>query len=140
MAMNYGTPLRNVRAFGSFWIIYGVLQLALGLWLFLFSATAALMCGALLVRVPDPFTLMSAFHFLYALLVIWHAASGVLALVAGWALLDGQGSARTLALLASFFSLAHLPLGTTLGIYTMIVLLPWSAGQVSGRIKTSQAA
>jgi hypothetical protein len=38
--------------------------------------------------------------------------------------MGGQRSGRTLGLLAGFLSLANIPLGTTLGIYTLIVLLP----------------
>jgi hypothetical protein len=44
--------------------------------------------------------------------------------MAGLALLNGGRSARTLGLIAGVLSLCNLPLGTTLGIYTLIVLLP----------------
>jgi hypothetical protein len=43
-------------------------------------------------------------------------------LTASLALLAGK-SARTLPLVAAFLSVADLPLGTTLGIYTLIVSL-----------------
>jgi hypothetical protein len=51
------------RVLGVCWVVYGVLRLAMTLWLISFTTTATLMFGALLTRVPDPFTLMSAFHF-----------------------------------------------------------------------------
>ena len=50
------------RTLGICWIIYGIIRLAMALWLFVFNGTATVMFGALLSRVPDPFTMMSEFH------------------------------------------------------------------------------
>jgi hypothetical protein len=47
--------------------------------------------------------------------------------LAGLALLANQRAARKLGLLAAFFSVSEIPFGTTLGIYTLIVLLPMRA-------------
>jgi hypothetical protein len=101
--------------------------------LVVYGRTAALMFGALLNRVPDPFTLLGIFHFLYTLMIVLSAVCGILGLIAGLALLAGQRSGRTLALLAGFLSLSNIPLGTTLGIYTLVVLLPTKAAQLYGR-------
>ena len=98
--------------------------------LVIYGSTATLMFGALLNRVPDPFTLMGAFHFLYTVMIALSAACGILGLIAGLALLAGQRSGRTLALIAGFLSLSNIPLGTTLGIYTLVVLLPIRAAQL----------
>ena len=49
---------------------------------------------------------------------------GVLGIFAGWTVLAGQGFGRTLALLAGFLSLSDIPLGMTLGIYTLALLFP----------------
>jgi hypothetical protein len=65
--------------------------------------------------------LMGAFHFLYAATIVLSVVCGVLGLLAGLALLGGQRSGRTLCLIAGFLSLPNIPLGTTLGIYTLIV-------------------
>jgi hypothetical protein len=81
------------------------------------------MFGALLSRVPDPFTLMSIFHVLYVVAIIVTALGGLFGLLAGSALLAGRAAARTLSLAASFLSLFDIPLGTTLGIYTLIIFL-----------------
>jgi hypothetical protein len=56
--------------------------------------------------------------------IIVTALSGLFALLAGLALLAGGASARSLSLAAAFLSLCDLPLGTTLGIYTLIIFLP----------------
>jgi hypothetical protein len=118
------SPSGDSRTLGSFWIVYGVIRLIMAVCLVIFSGTATLMFGALLNRVPDPQTLMSVFHFLYIVMIVLSAVCGILGLMAGFALLAGQRSGRTLALLAAFLSLPNLPLGTALGIYTLVVLLP----------------
>ena len=85
------------------------------------------MFGALLVRVSDPFTMMSDFHFIYGLAIVFSSACEVLGFLAGLALLAGQRFGRTLGLIVGFVSLSSIPLGTTLGIYSLLVLLPLSA-------------
>jgi hypothetical protein len=116
---------RHVRILGICWLVYGVIRLIVALWLVSFSNTATVMFGALLSRVHDPFALMRDFHFIYTLVEVLSVVSGVLGIFAGWALLAGQGFGRTLALVAGFLSLWQIPLGMTLGIYTLVVLLPW---------------
>lgn len=111
----------HTRPLGICWVIYGLIRLAMAVFLVTFGGTATLMFGALLNRVADPFTLMSVFHFLYAVAVVLSAVCGLLGLLAGLALLGGQRSARTLCLIAGFLALPNIPLGTTLGIYTLIV-------------------
>lgn len=51
---------------------------------------------------------------------------GVLGIFAGWTVPAGHGFGRILALIAGFLSLSEIPLGMTLGIYTLVVLLPWN--------------
>jgi hypothetical protein len=91
------------------------------------------MFGALLNRVADPFTLMDIFHFLYAVLIALSLVCGLLGLVAGLALLGGHRSGRNLALIASVLSLCDIPLGITLGIYTLVKLLPIRSAHVYER-------
>ena len=112
------------RTFGVCWIIYGTLRLVMGICLFLFSGTATVMFGALLVRVPNPFVLMSDFQIVYLGLIVLSILCGILGLIAGLALLANQSSVRNLALVAAFLSVSEIPFGTTLGIYTLVVLLP----------------
>lgn len=120
-------PSGRLRTLGGCWLVYGIFRLIMAVCLLLFSGTATVMFGALLTRAPNPFTLMGAFHIIYAACIVLSVLCGILGLLAGFALLAGQRSGRTLALLAGFLSLCNIPLGTTLGIYTLIVLLPSSA-------------
>jgi hypothetical protein len=71
--------------------------------------------------------MMSDFHFIYGLAIVFSSACEVLGFLAGLALLAGQRFGRTLGLIVGFVSLSSIPLGTTLGIYSLLVLLPLSA-------------
>jgi hypothetical protein len=112
------------RILGLCWLIYGIFRLIMGICLVLFSGTATVMFGALLDRVPNPFALMRDFHIVYAGVVVLAFLCGVFGVLAGSALLANQRPARMLALLAAFLSVSGIPFGTTLGVYTLIVLLP----------------
>lgn len=117
------SPGGNLKTLGLLWIAYGIIRLAAAILLVLYSGTATVMFGALLTRVPDPFTLMSFFHFLYVVAIIVTALAGIFGLLAGLALHAEKASARSLSLAASFLSLCDIPFGTTLGIYTLIIFL-----------------
>jgi hypothetical protein len=112
------------RILGICWVVYGILRLIMGICLVLFNGTATVMFGVLLSRAPNPFALMDDFHIIYTGMVILTFLCGVLGILAGLALLANQRPAHTLALLAAFLSVSEIPIGTTLGIYTLIVLLP----------------
>jgi hypothetical protein len=116
-------PLANSTTLGALWIVYAILRLVAVILLVLYTSTATVMFGALLTRVVDYAALMAIFHIFYIAAIIVTALSGFFGLLAGLALLAGK-SARTLSLVAAFLSLSDLPLGTTLGIYTLIVFLP----------------
>jgi hypothetical protein len=121
IAQNLGGHLRTL---GICWIVYGVIRLITAICLFIYSGTATVMFGALLNRVPDPVTLMAVFHVIYTMMIVLSAVCGILGIMAGLALLAGNRSGYLLALIAGFLSLSNIPLGTTLGIYTLVVLLP----------------
>jgi uncharacterized membrane protein (UPF0136 family) len=125
---------RHLRILAICWVLYGIIRLVIAVWLALFSSTATLMFGALLNRVPDPFSMMNIFHFLYGLLVAISAVCGIFGVLAGLSLLAGTRSGRTLAIVAAFLSLSNIPLGTTLGIYSLIVLLIWSPQHTSATV------
>src|ERR1700676_3380372 len=117
-------PSRHFQVLGSFWTVYGLFRLIMVVCMLMYGSTATLMFGALLSRVPDPFALMGIFHFLYTFMIAWSAVCGLIGLVAGLALLGRQRSGRRLALIAAVLSVSDIPLGVTLGIYTLIELLP----------------
>jgi hypothetical protein len=119
----------HLRTLGICWIVYGVIRLVEAVCLVIYGGTATVMFGTLLNRVPDPLTLMSVFHFMYAVTIALSAVCGILGLMAGLALVAERRPGRRLALVAGFLSLSDIPLGTTLGICTLIMLLPTAATQ-----------
>lgn len=120
----YNDGLGPCRGLGGCWIVYGVLRLGMTVWLATFTPMATVMFGALLVRVANPYSLMAAFHLLYLFAIILSALCGVTGLMAGLAVLSGRRSSRGLALIAALLSLSELPIGITLGVYTLFTLLP----------------
>jgi len=122
-------PLRiapgKTKFLGLCWVIYGVLRLAMAIWLLLSTGTATVMFGALLGRVPNPFVLMGWFHVSYALVIVLSAFAGILGVLGGAALLSGARSGRMLLLVAAFLSLSEIPVGLTLGVYTLLLFLRW---------------
>jgi hypothetical protein len=81
--------LPHTHSLGACWMIYGIFRLATAVWMAVFSGTATVMFGALLTRVPEPFSLMADFHLLYLVVLVWAAVSGLVGLLAGVALLTG---------------------------------------------------
>jgi hypothetical protein len=113
-----------MRNLGILWILYGLLRFVGAIGVSLYSGTLTLMWGALLNRVPNPFTLMDLFHVFLTLVIILGIVAGVVSIIAGLNLMSGGQSARWLGLLAAFFGLTNGPLGVALGAYTLVVLVP----------------
>jgi hypothetical protein len=125
MAIDYefNRSALNGKMLGALWIVYGILRLIAAALMVVYSGTATVMFGALLVRVPDTVPMMELFHIFYFVAIVWTILSGILALLAGLALAAGAHAARTLSLIAGFLALPDLPLGIMLGAYTLIVFL-----------------
>jgi hypothetical protein len=113
-----------MRNLGIVWVIYGLLRLITALGVFMWSATLTLMWGALLSRVPNPFALMDDFHAFLILAIIVGTAAGIIAIIAGLALMSGGAAGPTLGIVAAFFGLIGGPLGIALGAYTLVRLVP----------------
>lgn len=130
---NLANPTVYFRTLGGLWTIYGVIRMIMVLCLLIYGRTATLMFGALLSRVPDPFALMGVFHFLFTVMIALSAVCGLVGFIAGLALFGGQRSGRKLALIAAVLSVSDIPLGITLGIYTLVQLLPGKTAPFYGR-------
>jgi hypothetical protein len=126
-------PSGHFRTLGAFWTVYGVIRLIMVLCLLIYGRTVTLMFGALLSRVPDPFALMDFFHILYMVLTALSAVCALIGFVAGVALIGGARAGRKLALIAAVLSVSDIPLGITLGIYTLVELLPFERTLPYGR-------
>lgn len=116
----------RIRALSIVWYVYGGLSLVL-------SAAGLLFANAWLhggfgpwSHGPWPHTpfgpefLGPAFlHFMWAFLVVRSA----LAIAAGWGLMERAPWGRVVAVVASIFCILRFPLGTALGIWTLVTLL-----------------
>ena len=114
----------SYRGLGLFWIVYGVLRLGIAVWLVGFTRQATVMFGATLIEVAHPENLMATFHMFYLFAIVLSVLSGLFGVLAGLALLAGQRAGRIFAIIAAFLSLSELPIGITLGAYTLLLLFP----------------
>jgi hypothetical protein len=121
---NYAAAVPS-KALGVCWIVYGILRLLIALWLANFTPIATVMFGALLSRVADPYSLMNDFHVFYLFAIVLSILCGIFGLLAGFTLLAGARSGRMFAIIAAFLSLSELPVGITLGVYTLWAMPPW---------------
>jgi hypothetical protein len=109
----------RVKNLGILWMLYGILRIAGAAAIVIWSATWTRMFGALVTNTPNPLGMMAMFHAVMMFLVVLGVIAGIVALIAGFALMTGGDAARPLALLASFFGLTNGPLGIALGAFTL---------------------
>jgi hypothetical protein len=124
---NFGFQVQNyssrVRALSIVWFIYGGLSLAVGLLGIAFAHSflhggmgfgpwgsgwgTGWWFGPTLLRLA------------WSMLIVRSA----LALLAGWGLMERRQWGRVVAIVAAIFSLIRIPIGTALGIWTLVTLL-----------------
>ncbi len=121
-AGRYAGP--HLRILGACWVAYGLISLAAAFVMLIYSGIATVMFGTLLSRVAYPFAFMNLFHIIYTLVMIQSIVCGLLGILAGPSLLAARRFGRGLAIAAAFLSLSRIPLGITLGVYTLAILLP----------------
>ena len=107
---------RHLNLIGILWIVMGGLSLLFGLMGFI------LLFG--ISFIPDmgreaPFILRTV----GSVAIFFFALFGIPKIVAGVALLKKKEWGRILTLIVSFISLLNIPLGTALGIYSIVILM-----------------
>ncbi len=112
---------------GVLWLFYAILRFAGTAFIVVYEGMLTVMWGAIITRVANPFALMSLFHFFLIFAIVLNIVAGIVSLFAAIALLGRTGSARKLALVASFFGLTNGPLGIALGAYTLVICFPRSS-------------
>jgi predicted small integral membrane protein len=105
---------------GACWIVYGLLRLVSAVFLVMYARVATVMFGALLVRVADYVPAMEIFHACYIFAIILSVLCGIFGVLGGLALLRQRTS--RLAVIGAFLSLSELPIGITLGVYTLLTI------------------
>jgi hypothetical protein len=123
-----GKVQRNIQVLAILWLVAGALNLVIGFGLF---TVGHFVFGNILSNAnfhPDGIgnfapIVRSIMSFIGGFVVI----KALLALAAGLGLLQRESWGRPLAIVMSFFELLHIPFGTALGIYTLVILLPSEA-------------
>jgi len=111
----------NMQTLGILWIVYSAFHAGAVI-------IGAAVGGAMLRHLALPFDahILAPFIAMVGFMVVIKSLCG---LVVGWGLLRRQPWARVFALVMAFISLIHLPFGTALGIYTLVVLMPAEAAR-----------
>ena len=111
----------KVRALSTVWFIYGGLSLVLGFFGMAFAHAFLLNHFGPWRGAPfgPEFLGPAILHFAWLFVVLRSA----LAFAAGWGLMERAPWGRTVALVAAFMALIKFPIGTALGIWTLVMLL-----------------
>lgn len=115
----------RIRSLSIVWFIYGALTLLLGLLGLGFAGAFFHGFGPFAhgpwTRGPwgSEFFGPAFIHFAFGFVVVRSA----LALIAGWGLMERAPWGRPVAIVAAFFCLLKIPIGTALGIWTLVTLL-----------------
>jgi hypothetical protein len=126
----------QLRVLGILWAVYSGFRMLMAAWTVVFTRA---MLPAFAEMVPHdadiniaPF--LKAMSGFYIVSGVWAVVAGIVGIWAAWALLKRQRSGRTIALVIAFVSLISIPFGTALGVYTLVVLLPQTAGHTYEQI------
>ncbi len=105
----------HIKVIGILWVIFGVFSLFLALLAFLFFFGVA--------EIPNVDDVGPGILRIIGLIASsFLAVIGLPQIVGGLGLIQHKEWARILMLVVSFISLPHVPFGTFLGVYTMVVL------------------
>jgi hypothetical protein len=112
------------KSLGLLWVIYGVICIIKAVFVFVNINVFTLMWGALLNRVPDPYTWMSLFHIWIMCLIVLMSVTALFSFLAAGSLRMGSNPSRAITLIAGFFAIVTGPLGIAIGVYTWITFVP----------------
>jgi len=105
----------HIKVIGILWVIFGALSLCFALFAFLFFFGVA--------QIPGVDNVGPGILRIIGLIVSsFLALIGLPKIIGGLGLIQHKEWARILMLVISFISLANVPFGTALGVYSMIVL------------------
>lgn len=105
----------HIKVIGILWVIFGIFSLFLALLAFLFFFGVA--------EIPNVDDVGPGILRVIGLIAsTFLAVIGLPQIIGGLGLIQHKEWARILILVVSFLSLPHVPFGTFLGVYTMVVL------------------
>lgn len=134
------TPLASsVRVLGILWAIYSGFRILSAVWIVVFGHFFFPLFSNLVPHDAAPVSFLPFIHAIFILSAVYSAITGALGVWAAWSLLKREPNGRILALGVAFIALISIPLGTALGVYTLIVLLPEGAAEGYRRLGAPQA-
>jgi hypothetical protein len=119
-----GKVQRNIQVLAILWLVAGTLNLFIGFGMMVFSRIFANIIINTGVHTDGFITFVPLLRTLMGFAAGFIVLKSMFALATGLGLLQRKHWARPLAVVMSFFELVHVPFGTALGIYTLVVLLP----------------
>jgi hypothetical protein len=110
----------KVRVLGILWLVYAGITLIFGIVGLAFAHAFLSGFGPFAhSHVPQTWFFSGLLRFAWLFMV----GRAVLAAIAGWGLLERTQWGRIVAIIAAILSLIRIPLGTALGIATLIILM-----------------
>ncbi|MGD0427386.1 MAG: zinc ribbon domain-containing protein [Candidatus Acidiferrales bacterium] len=127
---------KHVHILGILWLVYSIFHIVTAVAILAFSYYFLPTMQDAMSRSPTPFPfpIVQFLHLIYAISAVYGVAVGVLGIFAGEALLRRKPVGRALAVVAGFISAINIPLGTAIGVYTLIRLLPQDAARAYKRL------
>lgn len=113
--MNEKQLEQHVPILGVLHLVGGAISATIGIFLFLFLSGI----GAV-VHDPIAFRVLTVVGFTVGIFLVVLSAPGI---AAGYGLLKRRSWARSLAVAVGAINLLNVPIGTVIGVYTLIVLL-----------------
>jgi len=116
----------HVRTIGILWAVYAAFRVLMAVWTLVFIRFTLPMISDVFARsaTPFPFPMVEFLRAIYLATFVLGMLAGILGAIAAWGLLQREPWGRTMALVVAFISLISIPIGTALGVYTLVVLLP----------------
>jgi hypothetical protein len=122
---------------GALWAIYGLICIVKAAWIVVYWGTLTVMWGALLNRVANPLFWMNAFHTWLFGAVILLILAALFCFGAAMALLRRDRSSRVLPVVAGLLAIITGPLGTALGVFTLIIVLTQPSSQTRSSLASA---
>src|ERR1700722_6020102 len=119
-----GKVQRNIQILAILWLVAGALNLFVGFGMMVFGHILANVFNNAGVHTEGFVTFVPLARSILGMIAGFVILNSMFALTTGLGLLQRKIWARPLAIVMSFFELLHVPFGTALRIYTLVVVLP----------------
>lgn len=128
----------HLRVIAILWAIYSAFRILMAVWTIAF---ARYFLPIVIRMIPEQsnfdiepiLRMLGGFYWFSGVFAI---AMGALGLWAAWALWHRDPAGRTLVLVVACLSVLSIPIGLALAVYTLVILVPHSAGKIYTRLSS----